>query len=193
MFFSSKYGSGLFNAVTKPKILCVLFVQTCSECKVFVNTVICLLLKTSTGNLFCARNDERLAWVLKNSGGDIAFFWGLVLNDKYYPFWLRWRLQIWILCFKTSSFKSIEFFQVLVLNFLPDCFIGLSAFCLLQEPPVYFLPKIGAHLFTMSKVKMSQKCWKICDLYFVIYGEIENENIVLFLAEWFHLSPSWPA
>ena len=132
MFFSSKYGSGLFNAVTKPKILCVLFVQTCSECKVFVNTVICLLLKTSTGNLFCARNDERLAWVLKNSGGDIAFFWGLVLNDKYYPFWLRWRLQIWILCFKTSSFKSTAFFSSTCFEFSPRllhrlvCFLSTS-------------------------------------------------------------------
>ena len=179
--------------MTKPKILCVLFVQTCSECKVFVNTVICLLLKTSTGNLFCARNDERLAWVLKNSGGDIAFFWGLFWMINIIPFDCDEGCKSEFCVSRQALLSPLNSFQVLVLNFLPDCFIGLSAFCLLQEPPVYFLPKIGAHLFTMSKVKMSQKCWKICDLYFVIYGEIENENIVLFLAEWFHLSPSWPA
>ena len=29
----------------------------------------------------------------------------------------------------------------LVLNFLPDCFMGLSAFCLLQEPSHVFCTK----------------------------------------------------
>ena len=84
------------------QILCAVFVQTPSEWKVFVNTVICLVLKTSTGNLFCARNDDRLAKMMKNLGMMLRVLVGLVLN------------------------------------FLPDCFMSFSAFCLLQDPfPVF--------------------------------------------------------
>ena len=59
----------------------------------------------------------------------------------------------------------------------------------LRSPPVYFVPKIGAHLLRMSKYIQSQNRPQTCSK----NGRKLSENLVLFPTEWFHLSLSCSA
>ena len=84
------------------------------------------------------------------------------------------RLRFLVFCF--------EFPPKLILK---ACLLSVC----LRSPPVYFVPKIGAHLLRMSKYIQSRNRPQTCPK----NGRKLSENLVLFPTEWFHLSLSCSA